>query len=316
MTLPPDMTGLQNTEILRSVLEVISTGVVLLDRRRKIIFWNSGAEKITGFHSHDALGHNSQANILAQCNEISCIHCGASCPLTQVVHNGEPIEMQGYLHHKAGHSVPVHLRVHPIRDLHGSLIALAESFDVDFCSTEPAYRDNSLAAHGCLDLVTGVPNHAFTQSHLRENLAFFNEYHLPFGVLWIDVEHIAELNATHGREAADVMLHVIAQTMKHTLRPDGFLGRWAERQFLAIVTNCESADLRKIAENVHKMASTSGIQWWDDLLVVAVSVGHAMVQSGDTTESILSRAHSTLLSERLRTDPSQAEETHSGRAEG
>ena len=102
------------------------------------------------------------------------------------------------------------------------------------------------------------------------------------------------MKATHGREAVDVMLHVIAQTMKHTFRPDGFLGRWTETQFLAIVTNCESVELEQAAQNVQKMASCSGIQWWDDLLCVRVSIGRTMVQVGDTIESLLQRASDVL----------------------
>ncbi len=231
-----------------------------------------------------------QANILGQCNGTSCVHCGAVCPVTRALHEGKHSEIQGYIHHKAGHSVPVRLQVHPIRDRHGSVVAVAQSFDEERGSAEAAVHENSLAAHGCLDTVTGVPNHAFTQSHLRENLAFFEEYHLPFGILCIEVGGTDELRATHGREAVDVTLHVIAQTMKHALRPDGFLGRWAEHQFLAIVTNCSNADLERAAQNVHQMANCSGIQWWDDLLSVSVSVGRAMVQSGDTMESFLLRA--------------------------
>jgi len=294
MSHSPDIPGAQDTEIFRVALEVLSTGVALLDRQRKIIFWNDGAEKITGYHRHDAVGHTIQANILGQCNGASCVHCGATCPLSQAIHEGKPAEIQGYIHHKAGHSVPVRLQVHPIRDQHGSVVAVAQSFDEEGASTEPDFHENSLAAHGCLDAVTGVPNHAFTQSHLRENLAFFEEYHLPFGVLCIEVGGMDELRATHGREAVDVTLHVVAQTMKHALRPHGFLGRWAESQFLAIFTNCASAGLERAAQNVHKMANCSGIQWWDDQLSVSVSVAQAMVQSGDGMETLLQRAFNAL----------------------
>ncbi len=290
MTRPPDIPGPQDPEIFRVALEVLSTGVVILDRQRKIIFWNEGAERITGYRRHDAVGHTIQANILSQCNGTSCVHCGAACPLNQALHDGKAAELPGYLHHKAGHSVPVRLHVHPIRDQHGSVVAIAQSFDEERAGSEADFHENNLAAHGCLDAVTGVPNHAFTQSHLRENLAFFAEYHLPFGILCIEVGGMDELRATHGREAVEVTLHVVAQTMKHALRPDGFLGRWAENQFLAIVTNCANADLQRAAQNVHSMANCSGIQWWDDRLSVSVSVGRAVVQAGDTMESFLQRA--------------------------
>jgi PAS domain S-box-containing protein/diguanylate cyclase (GGDEF)-like protein len=292
MTQRPEIPELQDPEIFRTVLDSLRTGVYIVDRQRKILFWNAGAEKITGYQRHDVVGHASRDNILAQCDDKSCMLCGAMCPLTEAVIQGKPTEAQVYLHHKAGHRVPVRLRVGPIRDRHGSIVATAASFEEERLGSELDIHENNLAAHGCLDLTTGVPNHAFTQSHLRENLAFFEEYHLPFGILCIQVEDLEHLKATHGREAVDVMLHVVAQTMKHTLRPDGFLGRWAESQFLAIVTNCDRTDLERLGQSVQKMGSCSGIQWWDDLLSVNVSVGSSMVQIGDTMESLLGRASS------------------------
>jgi diguanylate cyclase (GGDEF)-like protein/PAS domain S-box-containing protein len=284
------MPDLQNPEIFRTVLDSLPIGVYLVGRDRKIVFWNTGAETITGYQRHEVVGHLSRESILAQCNEMSCVLCGIACPLTAVIHEGKPKEAQVFLRHKAGHLVPAHLRITPIRDLHGSVVGAAESFEEE---REPIGLDihqTNLAAHGCLDVLTGVPNHAFTQSHLRENLAFLEEYHLPFGILRIEIQQLEQLQSSHGREAVGVVLHVIAQTMKHTLRPDGFLGRWGESEFLAIMTYCDNAALLRAAQSVHKMASCSGIQWWDDLLSVAVSVGATMAQSEDTIESLIERS--------------------------
>ncbi len=290
MTQDHDIPGKETPELFRMALEVLKCGVVLFDRQRKIFFWNDGAEAITGYHRHEVVGHTAQANLLTQCNEVSCVHCGAACPLTQALHDGKPTIIRGYLHHKSGHSVPVRLLLNLIRADHGSVAAIAANFEEEIWASEPSFHENNLAAHGCLDVITGVPNHAFTQSHLRENLAFYVEYHLPFGILRIQVQGLDELKATHGREAVDVMLHVVAQTMKHTLRPDGFLGRWADDQFLAIVTDCGPADLQRVAQNVQKIANGSGIQWWDDLLSASVYVASAMVQPEDTMEIFLGRA--------------------------
>jgi len=288
------MSDIENVEVLRAVLDSLLTGVYLVDRDRKIRFWNQGAENITGYRRHDVVGHFSRENILDGCDDIGCALCGANCPLTGVIHEGKAREIQVFLHHKAGQRIPVLLRVFPIRDHHGSIVCTAVSFEENRWTSDMEFHQNTLAAHGCLDVLTGTPNHAFTQSHLRENLAFFNEYDLPFGILWIQVEQLAQLRASHGHESVDVMLHVIAQTMKHTLRPDGVLGRWAESQFLALVTHCGDAELEKLGQSLRKMAGSSGIRWWDDLLSVSVSVGHTMVRRGDTIETLLERARHSL----------------------
>jgi diguanylate cyclase (GGDEF)-like protein/PAS domain S-box-containing protein len=285
-----DTPELESPEILRSVLDSLEAGVCLCSRSRKIVFWSQGAEKIGGYQRHGVVGHHCRENILASCNDVSCALCGGACPLTQALNDGRTTESEVYLHHKAGHRVPVRLRVCPIRNPHGSVVAMVVSFTEERSSAEPGPHEINLAAHGCLDVTSGVPNHSFTRSHLRENLAFFQEYHLPFGVLRIRVLHLDELQSTHGREAVDVMLHVVAQTMKHALLPDGFLGRWAEDEFLAIVTYCSLDELKKLSQRVEKMAGCAGIQWWDDMLAVEVAVGLAMTQPGDSLESLLERA--------------------------
>ncbi len=305
------MHDLQDPEIFRTLLDSLQIGVYLVGRDRKIVFWNKGAEDITGYHPHDVVGHTSRENILAQCNENSCVLCGAACPLTEAIHGGRPIEAQIFLRHKAGHQVPVHLRVVLMRDPRGSIVGAAESFEEEREATILDLHQNNLAAHGCLDVQTGVPNHSFTQSHLRENLAFFEEHHLAFGILRIEIDRLEQLQITHGREAVAVMLHVVAQTMKHTLRPDGFLGRWAENEFLAIVTYCDLAGLHKSAESVQKMANCSGIHWWDDLLSVTVSVDATMVQPGDTLESLLLRAHVSNPAQSVAATVSAAQEKNS-----
>ena len=50
------MLDLQNAEIFRAALESLQTGVCVVDRDRKINFWNDGAERITGYLRQDVLG--------------------------------------------------------------------------------------------------------------------------------------------------------------------------------------------------------------------------------------------------------------------
>jgi diguanylate cyclase (GGDEF)-like protein/PAS domain S-box-containing protein len=287
------MSGLQDPEIFRTVLDSLQTGVYLLDRERKILFWNDGAERITGYMRHDVVGRFCRENILVHCNDQSCVLCGSTCPFTQTLHDGKSREAKIQLRHKQGYRVPVRVRIVPIRDQHGSIIGVAESFDEQrFVFDER--RQHNLAAYGCLDETTGIPNHGFTQFHLRENHASFAEYHLPFGIMRIQVDQLARFRAAYGREASAAILHVVAETMRNSLRPSDFLGRWTEDQFLAILINCTTAGVGEAGERIRKVVGCAGLQWWGDELSVTVSVGHATAQAGDTIDSLLERAQHSL----------------------
>ena len=284
------MTDLQDPGIFRAVLDSLYTGVYLIGRDGRILFWNEGAERIIGYRRHEVIGRSRRENILMDCDEHRCVLCGVACPLIETLRAGQTGDVQLFFHHKAGHRVPVHVRAVPIRDHNGLMIANAESFDEQISVSEPEIGQNNLAAHGCLDVVTGVMNQGLTRSYLREHLAFFAEYDLSFGILSIRIVELELFRTAHGREAADDILHVIADTMKHALGAAGFLGRWTEDQFVAIVPNCSAAELEKTGDNVRTIVNSSQIRWWGDLLSVTVSVEPAMVETDDQIESLLERA--------------------------
>jgi len=264
----------------------MQTGVYLVDTDRRIVFWNDGAERITGYLRHQVVGRLCKENILMHCDEQSCSLCGIACPISETMHEGRPREARVYLHHRSGHQVPVHLRVAPIRDDRGSIIGAAESFEEQNVES----HDGELAAYGCLDVATGVPNHDFTQSHLRESLATYNEYRVPFGVLLIHVDHLQQVQASHGRQATEFILRAAAGTIRNVLGAGEFLGRWKENEFLAVKTGCDEVQIERTVKSLQKIVSCSSVRWWDDQLVVHVSVGHATVLPGDTVEAMVDRA--------------------------
>ena len=198
------------------------------------------------------------------------------------------------LRHKDGHPVHVLMRIAPIRDSHGSIIGIAESFDEQKFASDRERNQHTLAAHGCMDETTGVPNHEFTRFHLNENFASFARYHLPFGVIAIQVDRLEHFRAAYGRQAGDAVLRVVAQTMRNAFRPSDFLGRWTVDQFLAILINCGDPGVEQTWERIRKMVTCAGLRWWSDELLVTTSVGYATAQAGDTIESLLNRAQSSL----------------------
>src|SRR5208283_1993429 len=122
------MLDLQNAEIFRAALESLQTGVCVVDRDRRISFWNDGAERITGYLRQDVLGRFCGEVLLIKFHENKEAICEHSCPLVAAMRDGKARESRVYLHHKSGYAVPVSLRAVPIRDVHGHVIGAVESF--------------------------------------------------------------------------------------------------------------------------------------------------------------------------------------------
>jgi diguanylate cyclase (GGDEF)-like protein len=204
--------------------------------------------------------------------------------------DGQPRDFRIPLAHKQGHTIQVLMRSAPILDANGATVATAQSFDQQRRATDGERTQRSLSAHGCLDPAADVPNCGYAQFQLRESLAAFVQYHLPFGIILIQANHLSEFRAAYGRPAGDAILRVVAQTVRNSLHSGDFLGRWADDQFLVVLPNSALPGLRSAAERIARLVSCAKLQWWGDEHSVTTSIGWALVQGGDSLESLLQRA--------------------------
>jgi diguanylate cyclase (GGDEF)-like protein/PAS domain S-box-containing protein len=288
------MSDFDGPEIYRSVLESLQTGVYLVDCNRRILFWNDGAEKITGYLRQDVVGAFCRDQLISSDSRTKNVLADAAAALSEAMREGRPTVMDVSLRHKAGHRIFVRLRAVPIRNGRGVIIGAAETFEEDLSASDWNRRQSKLADYGCLDAPTGVLNEALTLSHLRESVATYAEHRVPFSVLLVEIDRIDRLRATYGAAVIAAVLRVAAQTLENALRPTDFLGRYGAHRFLAILTECGESEVESVAERLKKMVGASEIQWWGDEWSVTASVGGAIVRQGDTTDSILDRAEAAV----------------------
>jgi len=284
------MSSFQDPEIYRDILDALQIGVSVLDLGKRIVFWSDGAEHITGYARIDVLGHSCVDNIFAHCNEVSCETCAEKCSIAAALHDAKPVETVGFIHHKSGHRTPVRTWAVPLRDKHGSIVGVIQTFENQFAVDGSDPIDCSMKERGCLDDTTGLPNQATMLAHLREKLEMFAELQIPFGVVCVQTHELSQFRARYGQEASKSILHVLARTLRNTVWPTDFVGRWSEDRFLVILSGCGEAALQAISQRMLKMIASATIQWWGEELSVAVSIGRAEAEAGDTVASILQRA--------------------------
>jgi diguanylate cyclase (GGDEF)-like protein/PAS domain S-box-containing protein len=281
-------------DIYRDILDELQIGVSVLDLERRIVFWSDGAESITGYLRIDVLGHSCTENILPHCNQNTCEMCAEDCSLSQALRNARPLESIGSIHHKAGHWMPVHSWAIPLRDKRGLIIGIIQTFESEFSVNGPDPNDRSMKERGCLDHATELPNHAMMQSHLREALAIFAELEIPLGVLCLEVEALDLFRAKYGPEAAASVLRALARTLRHSVWPADFVGRWSGDRFLLILSGCDDDAQQVVLARLLKIATKVTIQWWGVELSVAVLTGSANALPGDGVESLLHRIEYSL----------------------
>lgn len=288
------MSEFDDPGIYRLVLESLQTGVYLVDRDQRIVFWNEGAEKITGYKRHEVVGHLCRENLIKSEKDPRPILSDTSNTLLSALRDGKPAMANVALLHKAGHRISVRLRAVPIRNSHGSVIGAAESFEENPAASDWDRRQTKLAEYGCLDQITGILNQGMIQSRLRDTLATFSQHFVPFSILCIAVDNLDELRKSNGMGIVAPVLRVVAQTIENSLRPTDFLGRFGDNEFLAILTECDSSEVPLVGERLRKMVGASHVEWWGNQLDLSASFGAASWLPGDDVDSLVRRGEGSL----------------------
>lgn len=288
------MSAFDDLEVCRAMLESLRVGLCVVDMQKKIVFWSDGAESITGHLRHEVIGRSCVGEAVLHCDQPGCEFCNEDCPLARAIRTSHAVEALGFLHHKAGHEIPVRLCAVPVHNLHGSIIGALETFQDQQPVSNLDHREESLNQPGCVDIVTGVASHAMMQSHLRETLGTYTEVHVPFGVLLFRLEGLDRFRAGFGPEAASSLLKVVAHTLEGALWKTDFVGRWSDDQFLVILNGCSDQSLHAVRERVRRMLANNAIEWWGERRSLPVSIGDATAQPEDSIDLLLHRAQAAL----------------------
>jgi PAS domain S-box-containing protein/diguanylate cyclase (GGDEF)-like protein len=277
----------------RAILESLPSGIYVVDLDRRILFWNSGAEKITGYLRHEVIGRRCPDNLLRHCNEDYLPLCETGCPLQGTMSEGQPHEADVYLRHKKGQRVPVRVRSVPIRDAAGAIIGAAESFDERHPARETQMHAHALAVENRLDRLTGISDRVSVAAYLKAALADFADDHAPLGILSLRVDGLESLQKRYGGEGTHRVIRTVAETLAKNVPPGAVVG-WANDRFVVLLADCPAGILGRIGLMLKQVVESAAIPWWGDRLSVTLSVGGATAQDGDTGETLLARAEQSL----------------------
>jgi len=277
-------------DFFKKLLDSLHDGVYFVDRERRINYWNQGAESISGFSADEVLGKRCSDNILMHVDGEGCQLCTGHCPLAATIEDGQARESDIFLHHKAGHRVPVWVRVSPIRDGEGCIVGAVEVFNENSSKAAALERLAELQGLALLDPLTGVGNRRYAEMKLQAALDAFRRYNWRLGVLFLDLDHFKSVNDTYGHDTGDRVLRMVARTLRGNLRLIDDLGRWGGEEFVVAVTNTTEEHLGLVAERIRKLVALSVLEAGSHQIRVTASIGATMARAEDTPQSLLERA--------------------------
>jgi diguanylate cyclase (GGDEF)-like protein/PAS domain S-box-containing protein len=268
-----------------------------MDAERRITYWNQGAERLTGYDGEEVVGCFCREHILEHVDESGARLCESSlCPAAKTLEDGEAREEELYLHHKAGHRVPVSIRVAPIRDPGGRIIGAVEVFSDASFKIDARHTIEELQRMALLDSLTGVGNRRYAEMNLNFRLAELDRYGWTFGVLFIDLDNFKEINDNYGHQVGDSILRMTAKTLSNSLRSFDTVCRWGGEEFVAIIVNVDSGRLQTVGEKLRAMVEQSSIALNGRGIGVTISVGGTIASADDDIRSLIHRADELMYS--------------------
>jgi diguanylate cyclase (GGDEF)-like protein/PAS domain S-box-containing protein len=286
-------TMLDQKKFYRDLLDNLADGVYFTDLQDRIIYWNKGAERLSGYSQSDVLGKRCRDNILMHVDASGAALCTSACPMRITVQDGQSREADIFLHHKSGSRLPIHVRTTPLMDDTGKIIGGIEVFSDNTAKTQMAERLAQMEQLALLDTLTSLPNRRYLETQIYSHLEEFRRAGWTFGILFMDIDDFKRVNDRFGHEAGDRVLKMVAGTLAANSRFFDVVGRWGGEEFVAIIHNIDNQILEEIAERFRILVAQSTLTDLDSLSVT-ISIGGALTISGDNPESIVRRADENL----------------------
>jgi PAS domain S-box-containing protein len=105
-----------DSEFYRAVLDSVMAGVYLVDKTGRILFWNTGAEKISGYLRQEILGRSALHDFLGHLDPDNNPIDGELLPVSIALRDGKDNAAQVSIRHKSGNRILTRLHAAPIRD--------------------------------------------------------------------------------------------------------------------------------------------------------------------------------------------------------
>ena len=275
-----------------AILDSLPDGVYLVDPRRRVTYWNTGAERLTGYTAAEIIGRRCQ--MLNHRDTHGRSLCATVCPLLEIMRDGEHREAHVFLTHKDGSRRPVWVRAAPVRDTTGQIVGTVGTFNDDSALVETRRRADDLHHSAMTDALTGLGNRRKGAMTLGAWLTEHRDHDGPFAALLCDVDHFKAVNDRHGHHAGDQALRIIAHTLRNASRAGDEIVRWGGEEFLVLAADTTPATLGGLADRLRALVAASQVICAGGRVPLTLSIGATVAAPDDTPDTIIRRADALL----------------------
>ena len=135
------------------------------------------------------------------------------------------------------------------------------------------------------DGLTGLFNHRYAKDRLDEEFDRSMRFGRDLTVLFMDLDHFKFFNDTHGHQAGDEILQILAALMMKNVRESDTLARWGGEEFIVIAPETSEEEGGVLAEKIRKAVAEHAFPNADKQPLGMVSLSIGMSSRSEQTEN-------------------------------
>lgn len=169
-------------------------------------------------------------------------------------------------------------------------------------SAELSATNQQLQEAGMTDMLTGCPNRRYAMDRVQQEWAMATRSQRPLACMIINIDNFKQVNDSHGHDAGDTALKLVASALKDEMRAQDVLARTGGDEFLVICPDTTLEAAVACAERVRAMVEILPIVSDAHNVRGSVSVGVAVRDAATADPNALIRLadHSVYLAKRRR----------------
>jgi diguanylate cyclase len=144
-----------------------------------------------------------------------------------------------------------------------------------------------------LDPLTGVKNRKTFDVEVERLMKEAEETGAPLALVMADVDHFKRFNDRWGHQTGDHVLRLVAEVMNANIKGQDVLARYGGEEFAILLPETTLPNAVMLANRIRSAVESRRLKKRrtdEDLGVITLSMGAAMLKWGDTPESLIERA--------------------------
>lgn len=286
----------QSEATARAISDSSIDGIIVIDGKGVITYFNHAAEKIFGYTSEEAVGKELHSFLVSEnarkeyYKKLPDFEKTGQC---QVI--GKVLEVTAT--RKDRSRFPVELSISAFQ-LNGQWYSAGSIRDI----TERKKMEEMLLTASVTDPLTGIMNRRGFFNFAEKQIDIAKRGKKRLSILFLDLYEMKNINDTLGHKAGDQALIDIAGLLRKTFRSSDIIARIGGDEFTALIIDPQSPDIEKIINN--KLQNSLNIHnkemKRDYTLSVSMGFAHFDPKRPSSTDQLLAQADARMYEDKQR----------------